>query len=165
MLIKTKAAMPGRQCYYTKLVRSQDSTLIDQVNGLNHSESDGLSWRACLRSRRLISPCMAVTMNCPVLSPGSFTFSIASTTSCGARACTFCDLLFTWSLSISGFLSNNWNPVYTKKEKEKGLNWNPLDAYTGFQLSVAAFNYSEALEDCSPSRASNHNVRWSNDHG
>ncbi|WP_423152909.1 host cell division inhibitor Icd-like protein [Serratia ureilytica] len=29
---KTKAAMPGRQCYYTKLVRSQNIMLIDQVN-------------------------------------------------------------------------------------------------------------------------------------
>lgn len=32
MAHKTKAAMPGRQCYYTKLVRTQNNTLIDQVN-------------------------------------------------------------------------------------------------------------------------------------
>lgn len=32
MTDKTKAAMPGRQCYYTKLVRGQNTTLIDQVN-------------------------------------------------------------------------------------------------------------------------------------
>lgn len=32
MLNKTKAAMQGRQCHYTKLVRGQNTTLIDQVN-------------------------------------------------------------------------------------------------------------------------------------
>lgn len=32
MLNKTKAAMPGRQCYYTKLVRSQNSTLAELIN-------------------------------------------------------------------------------------------------------------------------------------
>lgn len=29
---KTKAALPGRQCHYTKLVRGQNTTQIDQVN-------------------------------------------------------------------------------------------------------------------------------------
>lgn len=32
MAHKTKAAMQGRQCHYTKLVRGQNTTLIDQVN-------------------------------------------------------------------------------------------------------------------------------------
>lgn len=32
MLNKTKAAMQGRQCHFTKLVRGQNTTLIDQVN-------------------------------------------------------------------------------------------------------------------------------------
>lgn len=32
MLNKTKAAMPGRPCHYTKLKPTQDTTLIDQVN-------------------------------------------------------------------------------------------------------------------------------------
>ncbi|EES0473239.1 host cell division inhibitor Icd-like protein [Escherichia coli] len=95
--------------------------------------SDSLALR---RWRRLISPRMAVTINCAVLSPVSFTCSIASTTSCGARACNFCDLLLIWSLSISGSLCDYWNPVYTKKTKTKRLKWIPLSDYTGIQLSV-----------------------------
>ncbi|MBH1930901.1 host cell division inhibitor Icd-like protein [Serratia rubidaea] len=117
---------------------------------------------AFLRCRRLISPCMAVTINCPVVSPSSLTDSIASTTSCGARACTFCDLLFTWSRCTTELLCFRWNPVYRKKEIKKELRWNPVSVYTGFQLSVAALNNSEAPEDCSPPGASNHNVSRSN---
>ncbi|EGE3895164.1 TPA: host cell division inhibitor Icd-like protein [Escherichia coli] len=101
-------------------------------HGADSDYSDSLALR---RWRRLISPRMAVTINCAVLSPVSLTCSIASTTSCGARACNFCDLLLIWSLSISGFLCDYWNPVYTKKTKTKCLKWIPLDDYTGIQLS------------------------------
>ncbi|MBS8952965.1 host cell division inhibitor Icd-like protein [Escherichia coli] len=101
--------------------------------GADSDYSDSLALR---RWRRLISPRMAVTINCAVLSPVSFTCSIASTTSCGARACNFCDLLLIWSLSISGCLCDYWNPVYTKKTKTKRLKWIPLSDYTGIQLSV-----------------------------
>ncbi|HAW2960820.1 TPA: host cell division inhibitor Icd-like protein [Escherichia coli] len=104
----------------------------DQCAGLLVGYSCSLAF---LRWRRLISPRMAVTINCAVLSPVSLTCSIASTTSCGARACNFCDLLLIWSLSISGFLCDYWNPVYTKKTKTKCLKWIPLDDYTGIQLS------------------------------
>ncbi|PAU23975.1 host cell division inhibitor Icd-like protein [Escherichia coli] len=102
-------------------------------HGADSDYSDSLVLR---RWRRLISPRMAVTINCAVLSPVSFTCSIASTTSCGARACNFCDLLLIWSLSISGSLCDYWNPVYTKKTKTKRLKWIPLSDYTGIQLSV-----------------------------
>ncbi|EIS6448531.1 host cell division inhibitor Icd-like protein [Escherichia coli] len=102
-------------------------------HGADSDYSDSLALR---RWRRLISPRMAVTINCAVLSPVSFTCSIASTTSCGARACNFCDLLLIWSLSISGSLCDYWNPVYTKKTKTKRLKWIPLSDYTGIQLSV-----------------------------
>ena len=102
-------------------------------HGADSDYSDSLALR---RWRRLISPRMAVTINCAVLSPVSFTCSIASTTSCGARACNFCDLLLIWSLSISGSLCDYWNPVYTKKTKTKLLKWIPLGDYTGIQLSV-----------------------------
>ncbi|ENO9131295.1 host cell division inhibitor Icd-like protein [Escherichia coli] len=105
----------------------------DQCAGLLVDYSASLALR---RWRRLISPRMAVTINCAVLSPVSFTCSIASTTSCGARACNFCDLLLIWSLSISGSLCDYWNPVYTKKTKTKRLKWIPLSDYTGIQLSV-----------------------------
>ncbi|RNJ20889.1 host cell division inhibitor Icd-like protein [Escherichia coli] len=102
-------------------------------HGADSDYSDSLALR---RWRRLISPRMAVTINCAVLSPVSFTCSIASTTSCGARACNFCDLLLIWSLSISGSLCDYWNPVYTKKTKTKRLKWIPLSDYTGIQLSI-----------------------------
>ncbi|EIK9075445.1 host cell division inhibitor Icd-like protein [Escherichia coli] len=117
------------------------SVIVDTCNPVRHSSShhgagDGYFCSLALRRwRRLISPRMAVTINCAVLSPVSLTCSIASTTSCGARACNFCDLLLIWSLSISGFLCDYWNPVYTKKIKTKCLKWIPLGDYTGIQLS------------------------------
>ncbi|HBE5992297.1 TPA: host cell division inhibitor Icd-like protein [Escherichia coli] len=117
------------------------SVIVDTYNPVRHSSphhgaGDGYSCSLALRRwRRLISPRMAVTINCAVLSPVSLTCSIASTTSCGARACNFCDLLLIWSLSISGFLCDYWNPVYTKKTKTKCLKWIPLSDYTGIQLS------------------------------
>ncbi|EEQ4321293.1 host cell division inhibitor Icd-like protein, partial [Escherichia coli] len=136
---KTKATrIRGRQWENTKHKPKHHSDLLaggqcDQCAGLLVDYSASLALR---RWRRLISPRMAVTINCAVLSPVSFTCSIASTTSCGARACNFCDLLLIWSLSISGSLCDYWNPVYTKKTKTKRLKWIPLSDYTGIQLSV-----------------------------
>lgn len=138
MTHKTKATCGGRQWENTKHKPKHHSDLLaggqcDQCAGLLVDYSASLALR---RWRRLISPRMAVTINCAVLSPVSFTCSIASTTSCGARACNFCDLLLIWSLSISGSLCDYWNPVYTKKTKTKRLKWIPLSDYTGIQLSV-----------------------------
>ncbi|EGE0089228.1 hypothetical protein DND53_02995 [Escherichia coli] len=139
MTHKTKATrIRGRQWENTKHKPKHHSDLLaggqcDQCAGLLVDYSASLALR---RWRRLISPRMAVTINCAVLSPVSFTCSIASTTSCGARACNFCDLLLIWSLSISGSLCDYWNPVYTKKTKTKRLKWIPLSDYTGIQLSV-----------------------------
>jgi len=111
-----------------------------------------------LRCRRLISPCMAVTMNWAVLSPSSLTNSTASATSCGTRALIFCDLLLMLFGDITGLRVFLWVPVYTKNNFKKGLKWVPLGVYSGCQLDVAAFNNSEAPGDCSPPGASNHNV-------
>ncbi|TYO96710.1 hypothetical protein LY16_03446 [Xenorhabdus doucetiae] len=111
-----------------------------------------------LRWRRLISPCSAVTINCAVLSPSFFNASIASTTSCGALACNFCDLLFMWSLVISEFSCFTWNPVYIEKITNKHLNWNPFNTYTGIHLNVVAFKNNKAQQCCSTSRASNQTV-------
>ncbi|ENK9800539.1 host cell division inhibitor Icd-like protein [Escherichia coli] len=138
MTHKTKATWGGRQWENTKHKPEHHSDLLSggqcaQCAGLLVGYSCSLALR---RWRRLISPRMAVTINCAVLSPVSFTCSIASTTSCGARACNFCDLLLIWSLSISGSLCDYWNPVYTKKTKTKRLKWIPLSDYTGIQLSV-----------------------------
>ncbi|EHW4619208.1 host cell division inhibitor Icd-like protein [Escherichia coli] len=135
--------------FLRRLFRAGDNVLVNSLsvivlsciamrrNTLHHgADSDYSDSLALRRWRRLISPRMAVTINCAVLSPVSFTCSIASTTSCGARACNFCDLLLIWSLSISGSLCDYWNPVYTKKTKTKRLKWIPLSDYTGIQLSV-----------------------------
>lgn len=116
-----------------------------------------------LRWRRLISPCMAVTINCPVVSPSSFTNSIASTTSCGARACTFCDLLLIWSLCTTGLHFCLWNPVYIKKEIKKELKWNPVDVYTGIHLIVLfAIKLAKPRSATNTIWASNHNVIGAN---
>ncbi|PHM31172.1 hypothetical protein XIS1_850027 [Xenorhabdus innexi] len=114
-----------------------------------------------LRWRRLISPCNAVTINCPVLSPSFFNASIASTTSCGALACIFCDLLFMWFLVISRFPRFICNPVYTKEITNKYLMCTPLSGYTVLHLNVVAFKNNKAQQCCSTSWASNHNVKGS----
>ncbi|WP_330444626.1 host cell division inhibitor Icd-like protein [Pantoea agglomerans] len=51
-----------------------------------------------------------------------------------------------------------WMPVYTKNSSKKVLRWMPVGVYSGCQLGVAALTNSEALKDCRPYRASNHNV-------
>lgn len=164
MLNKTKAAMPGRQCYYTKLVRSQDSTLIDQVNGLNHSESDGLSWRACLRCRRLISPLAAVTRKPAVLSPSSFSSSISSITSCGILIVVICDFAFFAPVAIVGSPYDWCMSVYAKKMIKKGLKCISLECSV---KSDGDIHHERAKPGSvsSTGRASNHNVNRSNDHG
>lgn len=129
----------------------------DRVTGSKPVQPSGASLDF-LRCLRLISPCMAVTMNWAVLSPSSLTNSTASATSCGTRALIFCDLLLMLFGDITGLRVFWWVPVYTKNNFEKGLKWVPLDVYSGCQLDVAAFNNSEAPVDCSPSGASNHNV-------
>nr|EEV1586084.1 host cell division inhibitor Icd-like protein [Escherichia coli] len=125
-------AAGGQSVRFTPMTLGLTEGHYGECAGLLVGYSCSLALR---RWRRLISPRMAVTINCAVLSPVSLTCSIASTTSCGARACNFCDLLLIWSLSISGFLCDYWNPVYTKKTKTKCLKWIPLDDYTGIQLS------------------------------
>ncbi|MDX8000929.1 hypothetical protein FE394_17465 [Xenorhabdus sp. Reich] len=64
-----------------------------------------------LRWRRLISPDIADTMNCAVLSPSSFNFSIKSTSSCGTRASNFFDFAFTAFVAISVRNSVNGQPI------------------------------------------------------
>ncbi|CNF39403.1 phage immunity repressor protein [Yersinia rohdei] len=132
------------------------------VNATLRDYSDG-STLDFLRWRRLISPCMAVTINCPVVSPSSFTNSIASTTSCGARACTFCDLLLMWSLCTTGLHLCLWNPVYIKKEIKKELKWNPVGVYTGIHLIVLfAIKLAKPRSATNTIWASNHNVIGAN---
>ncbi|CDH18167.1 conserved hypothetical protein [Xenorhabdus bovienii str. kraussei Quebec] len=126
----------------------------DNIGLVSYCSDDAL----VLRWRRLISPCNAVTINCAVLSPGSFNDSTLSAISCGTRALIFCDLLLTLSRVITALHICLWVPVYTKIIIKKVLKWVPICIYTGCQLNVAAFNKNKAPSDCSPSGASDHYV-------
>ncbi len=115
MAHKTKAAMPGRSCHCTKLKHIQNSTLIDQVNGRNHSVSSCLSCRDCLRWRRLTSPRIEVTIKPALLSPSFFNDSISATTSCGTLTVKSCDFAFLLDVAIAGSLFVWCVSVYAKK--------------------------------------------------
>lgn len=127
------------------------------VNATLLGYSDG-SVLAFLRWRRLISLCMAVTINCPVVSPSSFTNSIASTTSCGARACTFCDFALIAFVATAEVSLYWWRTVYTKNNSVKLLTCLHLSSKVDSTLTVLRYENSEAQKDGSPLWASNHNV-------
>lgn len=118
-------------CGFYHHEENQRSPELD--DGINQPSGVSLAF---FRWRRLISPCMAITINCPVLSPGSFTCSIASTTSCGARACTFCDLSFFVPVAITVSPIIWWSTVYTKIYSLKYLIWNPPCDYSGLHLEA-----------------------------
>lgn len=80
--------------------------------------SDSLALR---RWRRLISPRMAALINCPVLSPSSFTLSIPSIISWAIRAVTDCDFAFFGPVAMSNSLCFWCKTIYTKKNYFKGL--------------------------------------------
>ena len=91
---------------------------------------------ALRRWRRLISPCIDAMMNCDVLSPDSFTDSMAFTISCGTRAFRACDFAFVVPVAISIPLLDWWGTVYTEKAQIKPLTWATPKAYSGPHLEV-----------------------------
>lgn len=103
---------------------------ITESNPVQLSDSD----LAFLRWRRLISHCMAVTINWAVLSPCSLTCSIASTTSCGARVCNFCDFSFFVPVAITKSPDIKWSTEYQKNNEIKHLKWIPLCIYSRVHL-------------------------------
>ncbi len=88
------------------------------------------------RWRRLISPCIDAMMNCDVLSPDSFTDSMAFTISCGTRAFRACDFAFVVPVAISIPLLDWWGTVYTEKAQIKLLTWATPKTYSGPHLEV-----------------------------
>lgn len=125
-----------------------------------HSLSASLAF---LRWRRLISPCIAELINCPVLSPGFFTASMPSMISCAIRAVTDCDFAFFEPVAMSTFSKIECKTLYTKNYCLEVLTCKTLVAYcvsyTLFELRCVNSN----APDCwSSTEASNHNVRWSN---
>ncbi|EFN7712512.1 host cell division inhibitor Icd-like protein [Escherichia coli] len=103
------------------------SVIVDTCNPVHHSSphhsaGDGYSCSLALRRwRRLISPRMAALINCPVLSPSSFTFSMPSIISWAIRAVTDCDLAFFGPVAMSNSLCFWCKTIYTKKNYFEGL--------------------------------------------
>ncbi|HBM8280262.1 TPA: host cell division inhibitor Icd-like protein [Escherichia coli] len=118
------------------------SVIVDTCNPVRHSSphhgaGDGYSCSLALRRwRRLISPCIDAMMNCDVLSPDSFTDSMAFTISCGTRAFRACDFAFVVPVAISIPLLDWWGTVYTEKAQIKPLTWATPKAYSGPHLEI-----------------------------
>ncbi|EMV2611257.1 host cell division inhibitor Icd-like protein [Escherichia coli] len=118
------------------------SVIVYTCNPVRHSSSlhgasDGYSCSLALRRwRRLISPCIDVMMNCDVLSPDSFTDSMAFTISCGTRAFRACDFAFVVPVAISIPLVDWWGTVYTEKAQIKLLTWATPKTYSGPHLKI-----------------------------
>lgn len=125
-----------------------------------HSLSASLAF---LRCRRLISPCMAEFINCPVLSPGVFTDSIPSMISCAMRAVTDCDFAFFEPVAMSTFSKIECKTLYTKNYYLEALTCKTLAgycvSYTLFELRCVN---SEARQCANTNRASDHNVIGAN---
>ncbi|EGF1581415.1 host cell division inhibitor Icd-like protein, partial [Escherichia coli] len=103
----------------------------------HHGAGDGYSCSLALRRwRRLISPCIDAMMNCDVLSPDSFTDSMAFTISCGTRAFRACDFAFVVPVAISIPLVDWWGTVYTEKAQIKLLTWTTPKTYSGPHLGI-----------------------------
>ncbi len=153
MAHKTKATGGGRQWENTKhkpehhsdlLAGGQSVRFAPMTLGLtegHYGECAGLlvgysCSLAFLRWRRLISPCIDAMMNCDVLSPDSFTDSMAFTISCGTRAFRACDFAFVVPVAISIPLLDWWGTVYTEKAQIKPLTWTTPKAYSGPHLEV-----------------------------
>ncbi|EJA1714479.1 TPA: host cell division inhibitor Icd-like protein [Escherichia coli] len=111
------------------------SVIVDTCNPVRHSSphhgaGDGYSCSLALRRwRRLISPRMAALINCPVLSPSSFIFSMPSIISWAIRAVTDCDLAFFGPVAMSNSLCFWCKTIYTKKNYFEGLTCKTLLFY------------------------------------
>lgn len=110
-------------------------------HGADSDYSDSLALR---RWRRLISPCIDAMMNCDVLSPDSFTDSMAFTISCGTRAFRACDFAFVVPVAISIPLLDWWGTVYTEKAQKKLLTWTTPKEYSGPHLEVVKVHKCKA---------------------
>ncbi|HAW0075063.1 TPA: host cell division inhibitor Icd-like protein [Escherichia coli] len=128
--------------FLRRLLRVGDGVLVDSVSLMvlsckamrrsysHHGASDGYSCSlAFLRWRRLISPRMAALINCPVLSPSSFTFSMPSIISWAIRAVTDCDFAFFGPVAMSNSLCCWCKTIYTKKNYFEGLTCKTLIFY------------------------------------
>ncbi|EES1597767.1 hypothetical protein KCQ55_000638 [Escherichia coli] len=120
--------------FLRRLFRAGDNVLVNSLSvivlsciamrrstshhGADSDYSDSLALR---RWRRLISPRMAVTMNCASVSFSSLTKFISLKTSRGTLAVFCCDLLLVVPVGITGLLTVRWRSVYAEKKIKKGL--------------------------------------------
>lgn len=128
------------------------------VNATLRDYSDG-SALDFLRWRRLISPNIDAVMNCPVLSPFSFTNSIPSIISCGMRAVKDCDFAFFEPVAICCSHVFWCKTVYTVNILFKDLTCKtPCNYIVSYTLPSSWCENSNAPECRNTSEASNHNV-------
>ncbi|EAA7255973.1 icd-like protein [Salmonella enterica subsp. enterica serovar Newport] len=136
---KTKATAKGSPVGTKEIKRITNNATFaaggqcDQCADLLVGYSCSLALR---RWRRLISPCIDAMMNCDVLSPDSFTDSMAFTISCGTRAFRACDFAFVVPVAISIPLLDWWGTVYTEKAQIKLLTWATPEIYSGPHLEI-----------------------------
>lgn len=115
------------------------------------------------RRRRLISPNMAELMNCPVLSPVSFTCSMPSMISCAIRAVTDCDLEFLGPVAIHETYNDWCKTIYTKLSSLKSLTCKtPITYRVSYTKFVGCYKTTKLSSVTSTDRASNHNVIGAN---
>ena len=120
--------------FLRRLFRAGDNVLVNSLsvivlsciamrrNTLHHGADGDYSGSLALRRwRRLISPRMAAFINCPVLSPSSFTFSMPSIISWAIRAVTDCDFAFFGPVAMFNPSCFWCKTIYTKKKYFEGL--------------------------------------------
>ncbi|EES9845752.1 host cell division inhibitor Icd-like protein [Escherichia coli] len=120
--------------FLRRLFRAGDNVLVNSLSVIvlsciamrrsysHHGAGDGYSCSLALRRwRRLISPRMAAFINCPVLSPSSFTFSMPSIISWAIRAVTDCDFAFFGPVAMFNSSCFWCKTIYTKKKYFEGL--------------------------------------------
>ncbi|ECD3768415.1 host cell division inhibitor Icd-like protein [Salmonella enterica subsp. enterica serovar Onderstepoort] len=121
---KTKATAKGSPVGTKEIKRITNNATFaaggqcDQCADLLVGYSCSLALR---RWRRLISPRMAVTINCASVSFSSLTKFISLKTSRGILAVFCCDLLLVVPVGITGLLTVRWRSVYVEKKIKKGL--------------------------------------------
>ncbi len=99
-----------------------------------------------LRWRRLISPRMAVTINCASVSFSSFTKFISLKTSRGTLAVFCCDLLLVVPVGISVLLTVRWCSVYGEKKIKKDLKCKSPKSNLDFKVTCTKKQRPALLE-------------------
>ncbi|EKQ6922094.1 host cell division inhibitor Icd-like protein [Escherichia coli] len=113
--------------------------------GADSDYSDSLALR---RWRRLISPRMAVFINCPVLSPSSFTFSMPSIISWAIRAVTDCDFAFFGPVAMFNPSCFRCKTIYTEKKYFEGLTCKTPQPYiVSYTLSIQGSETAKPVGD------------------